>query len=1089
MAESLADDFYATLASVKRKALHDSGCNTETTKEGNVLPFKRNTSSKNKEEQLDHFRNSTQSKDKQKCEQFPVKEKNITKHSECNVLPKEGKMLHIQDTSKHETFLRKEKGISKNNNYNLPCTHKEVERAGGRRQHLSSGYSTFGDGWQRVSKCQKGKNKQAKIPSEPGYQKKEVGSSNINYKIRESFQAQAGQGRLLAEGLHQRNRSCGSRIHTEEHILPVQPKQEKDEGMSQQRREQKCGLGYRYLEKLADEEPYKIIMVLANRRSGFETLLKQPLRPDLLILIVKILSKFCKADFEENKAAVLSYACHHDFLDQLSKHIALIPLEVNKQRKENVGNFLEDLLTFLESVIKLLPSKAAEGFENIFMMTDVMMKIFEGQHDTAASIEKLKKNFEYLQAQFKTCVEGEEKKKVGENTNSYALEVPQDNFREISVFPKPEDILTEEPGFVRPNIIDGAYESVDDYLDTQFRLLREDFVSPLREGILEYVNMCDKKRINKINSVRIYRKVFFLNPKIVNDRLGLIVCFDPDRHLKRVIWEHSKRFLFGTLLAFSRDNFTNVIFATVMDRDITELKNGKIVVEISQGFVVSNDIFSHEFVMAESQVYFEPYFHVLKALQNMETESFPMEKYIIHAQISDDLPKYMCTEGGVLLDIDGNTVFALEHNSWPGPLELKLDESQYHAFKSALTKEFVVVQGPPGTGKTFIGLKVATVLLRNAPIWNASSKPMLVVCYTNHALDQFLEGLIPVTDRIVRIGGQSKSLVLEAFNLKEKRRKHRRRAHLSNLAKDIHYRMSDIMRRIKIIQEDLEMIATHQGIISLHALKEFQIIRDQHLNCFASHDRTISENLFIEWLEYGRFDYVPTDEAEGNHYHDQGHNVHADNQAEENFDETEGLQHCMIDDLMDWELDVHIIRSHLTFSLDLGRLEAEIEWSELQRWYLERQIKEDPSLADQMEMQQEISEDLKFKMNYIKRQLSQQGNQNRRTVEYLLQQVNLWQLQGEDRWTLYRYWVDRLRNVLLDELHKVERKLRDEAKMYEEVQQIHDLEILKDSLIVGITTTGAARLKLLMQALQAKIGKESANFNCLQNCSNNRTYW
>lgn len=42
-------------------------------------------------------------------------------------------------------------------------------------------------------------------------------------------------------------------------------------------------------------------------------------------------------------------------------------------------------------------------------------------------------------------------------------------------------------------------------------------------------------------------------------------------------------------------------------------------------------------------------------------------------------------------------------------------------------------------GKTYVGLKIARALLDNHQAWS-SGRPMLVVCYTNHALDQFLEG-------------------------------------------------------------------------------------------------------------------------------------------------------------------------------------------------------------------------------------------------------------------------------------------------------------------------------------------------------------
>lgn len=45
--------------------------------------------------------------------------------------------------------------------------------------------------------------------------------------------------------------------------------------------------------------------------------------------------------------------------------------------------------------------------------------------------------------------------------------------------------------------------------------------------------------------------------------------------------------------------------------------------------------------------------------------------------------------------------------------------------------------------------------------------PILCVCYTNHALDQFLVGLIEAgIDGIVRVGGSSRCEKLEDYNLR-----------------------------------------------------------------------------------------------------------------------------------------------------------------------------------------------------------------------------------------------------------------------------------------------------------------------------------
>lgn len=77
---------------------------------------------------------------------------------------------------------------------------------------------------------------------------------------------------------------------------------------------------------------------------------------------------------------------------------------------------------------------------------------------------------------------------------------------------------------------------------------------------------------------------------------------------------------------------------------------------------------------------------------------------------------------------------------------LGFNDSQLRAFQLALTKKFAVIQGPPGTGKTYVGLKIARVLLETASLWEGEDEPtpILMVSYTNHALDQFLEGLLPM---------------------------------------------------------------------------------------------------------------------------------------------------------------------------------------------------------------------------------------------------------------------------------------------------------------------------------------------------------
>jgi len=88
----------------------------------------------------------------------------------------------------------------------------------------------------------------------------------------------------------------------------------------------------------------------------------------------------------------------------------------------------------------------------------------------------------------------------------------------------------------------------------------------------------------------------------------------------------------------------------------------------------------------------------------------------------------------------------------------------------------------------FCLLQIANVLLHNKLKWDTGTellgddgdqaplvserRPILVVCYTNHALDQFLEGIHQFhPEGIVRIGGRSQSEIMKACSLSELKHK------------------------------------------------------------------------------------------------------------------------------------------------------------------------------------------------------------------------------------------------------------------------------------------------------------------------------
>ncbi|KAK6532447.1 hypothetical protein TWF281_006635 [Arthrobotrys megalospora] len=83
-----------------------------------------------------------------------------------------------------------------------------------------------------------------------------------------------------------------------------------------------------------------------------------------------------------------------------------------------------------------------------------------------------------------------------------------------------------------------------------------------------------------------------------------------------------------------------------------------------------------------------------------------------------------------------------------------LDHGQAKAMISAFRHEVALTQGPPGCGKSYVGVKMVAALLANKT--RLALGPILCICYTNHALDQFLNELLKLgIKNIARIGSPS----------------------------------------------------------------------------------------------------------------------------------------------------------------------------------------------------------------------------------------------------------------------------------------------------------------------------------------------
>ena len=100
------------------------------------------------------------------------------------------------------------------------------------------------------------------------------------------------------------------------------------------------------------------------------------------------------------------------------------------------------------------------------------------------------------------------------------------------------------------------------FFKIHFRLLREDFIAPLRDGIRQYLAKIKTKNLN----IRIYENVRLIKSRIT-PRNGFIYDLLLDRRIaSKIFWANSRRIMYGNLLLLSSDNFQSCAFCTVEDR-------------------------------------------------------------------------------------------------------------------------------------------------------------------------------------------------------------------------------------------------------------------------------------------------------------------------------------------------------------------------------------------------------------------------------------------------------------------------------------------------------------------------------------------
>ncbi|XP_050438211.1 NFX1-type zinc finger-containing protein 1-like [Adelges cooleyi] len=325
------------------------------------------------------------------------------------------------------------------------------------------------------------------------------------------------------------------------------------------------------------------------------------------------------------------------------------------------------------------------------------------------------------------------------------------SFRTHAIHPTMNDI-----DFVKSlpfNLDRGPYISEEHYLDTQFQLLREDLIYPLRKAIHNY-----RKNKNMESSHLVINSVYFDGSReFIGNKLGFVFKFDPSHY-------NMNLFVNGFLLLFSKDNFKTFFTGLVLKDDKEYLKLGILHVEmLCEVEIRPNTTLS----MGQFEQFYVPYNWTLKGIQQMDAERFPLKKYIIYASKAPSVPDYLNDPTFQIYDIDDYRFNILNNEEWPTEVYLQQESNQFGAFKAALTEKLALIRGVSGTGKTFIGQRIVKTLLENLYVTGRLKNPIAIICNNNHTLDHFLEGILKLTDKLIRIGSQSKCDNLKKYSLKE----------------------------------------------------------------------------------------------------------------------------------------------------------------------------------------------------------------------------------------------------------------------------------------------------------------------------------
>nr|CAD7448951.1 unnamed protein product [Timema bartmani] len=279
--------------------------------------------------------------------------------------------------------------------------------------------------------------------------------------------------------------------------------------------------------------------------------------------------------------------------------------------------------------------------------------------------------------------------------------------------------------------------------------------------------------------------------------------------------------------------------------------------------------------------------------------------------------------------------------------------------------------------------------------------------------------------------------------------------------------MADLTSKIERKQERLELTKKNEGILWMNYLVDRNIIPSGFLG--------VLRTSLVEWL------LVPPEEwpEEEEGLDDEAQQLHEQENLEESHTENgvSELYYTLLDELL--EDDRYDETDHYLDFRPAPIFYVREDIYEISLEKLDNQLKEVEGILEDLKdggysdrniwFFETLYDDLTYQKKCLKTCLRQVIPYDEERVEKLVTEPDVWRIDPRDRWLLYKHWLSLLQAALLEDLIQAGEDFTEETSFYEEVRHMSDLRILRERHVVGMTTTGAARLQPLLQALRPTI--------------------